>query len=176
MDISLLKKVLGLSVEEEETISAFNRYGIDLKKELHLSEGDYRTYLDCETDGICYVFTDEGVFFNNEDQIIGQGPLYLSSVFLYSEGTDGYKQYSKALPFDLDFTDSIDAIHAKLGAPHWDRKDDGSVISERWDVDSFRVHLFYSENQTPNIISIEYLPPKFSETLIVKNIDAHASA
>ena len=58
MDISLLKKILGLSVEEEETISAFNRYGIDLKKELHLSEGDYRTYLDREADGICYVFTD----------------------------------------------------------------------------------------------------------------------
>ena len=157
MNISLLKRILGRNVRDIEIINAFGQYGINLKKELQLSEGDYRTYLESQLNGICYVFTDEAVFLNNEEQIIGQGALYFSSVFLYAEGKDGYSEYPYDLPFGLDFTDSLNSIYTKLGPPHWDRKDGQVVVSERWDIDGFRVHLFYSENQTPCIISFEYL-------------------
>ncbi|WDE07040.1 hypothetical protein SG34_009195 [Thalassomonas viridans] len=56
----------------------------------------------------------------------------------------------------MNFKDTQDIIRAELGAPDWFRIDDDVLVSERWDKNNIRIHVFYSQPQmTPEIISYE---------------------
>ncbi|GLR13039.1 hypothetical protein GCM10007907_18290 [Chitinimonas prasina] len=83
--------------------------------------------------------------------------LYLSGVFLYAEGKDGYSQFKGNLPMGLSFSIDIKDIGKKLGSPSWVRKrEDGSIAAERWDnAADYRIHFSYSKSTSrPVLVSL----------------------
>ncbi|UUZ52818.1 hypothetical protein LP419_27055 [Massilia sp. H-1] len=74
-------------------------------------------YLERQAEGIAFTLTDEAMFLNKEDQTIGDGPLYLSGVFFYAEGVDGYTGYKDALPGRIGFFDEARRNCTKAWCP-----------------------------------------------------------
>jgi hypothetical protein len=157
MDIEKLLECLGEPISSQRLVSILREKGIDLLGELSLPEGEYRAYIERPSEGFSLVFTDEAVFLGKASQVIGKGELYLSGVFLYAEGKDGYTQFSGGLPKGLSFTLDQESVGKKLGISSWDRKrEDGSVAAERWDnVADYRIHITYSKSTSkPVLISL----------------------
>src|SRR5690606_14543460 len=102
---------------------------------LSLEDDDFDAYVEKRELGLCLLFTDEAKFLGLANQPIGQGKLYFSTVFFYSEGKDNYNQYKSDLPFGLSFNDTRQDVLMKLGQQSWQRlaKDGKRVISDRWD-------------------------------------------
>src|SRR5690554_5731079 len=96
---------LGSGSEDDSLVRCFKENSIELKNQLFLEDGLFRTYMEVQITGISLVFTDEAYFLGLPNQPIGQGELYFSGVFFYSEGKDGYTQYQGDLPFNLTFLD-----------------------------------------------------------------------
>jgi hypothetical protein len=87
-----------------------------------------------------------------------RGILVLAGCFFYSEGHEGYKQFSGKLPRGLSFSDSRDRIIQALGQPNWKREKEGRTISERWDYDKRSLHITYPKDRDGiKIISFELL-------------------
>lgn len=122
---------------------------------LALDEDDFDAYVEKQEFGFCLLFTDEAKFLGFSNQPIGQGELYFSTVFFYSENKDNYSEYKSDLPFGLSFNDTRQDVLKKLGPQSWQRlaKDGARVISDRWDNlpdVPYRLHVTY-DSQTGKI-------------------------
>jgi len=158
MDVGKLKLLLGRPVTDGELEEYMSSQAIDVSNELVLKSGDFNAYIERPKLGFSLIFTDESMFLGKEDQPIGKGPLFFVGVFFYSEGKDGYSQYSGDLPGDIKFSDHRGDVVAKMGEPSWQRKRraDGSIAADRWDFSDYRVHVTYSKaNYCPTIISMD---------------------
>lgn len=62
-------------------------------------------------DNFYYIFKSKGIDFsiNNSDIII--------AVFLYSESSDGHRQFQGKIPYNIEFTDNRKMVETKLGPP-----------------------------------------------------------
>ncbi len=157
METENLLECLGEPISSRRLASALQEESIDLSNGLILPEGEYRAYIERPTEGYSLAFTDEAVFSGIPNQPIGKGALYLSGVFLYTEGKDGYSQFVGKLPMGLSFFMSRKDIQKKLGSSSWDRKhSDASIAAERWDnVADYRIHITYSRSTSkPALISL----------------------
>ncbi|WP_447927010.1 hypothetical protein [Vreelandella sp. EE27] len=157
MEIENLLGCLGDAVSSRQLNSILQKEGIDLSSDLILPDSEYRTYIERPAKGYSLVFTDEAVFLGITNQPIGKSALYLSGVFLYGEGKDGYTQFNGKLPIGLSFSANQEDIKTMLGNPSWNRKrSDGSVAAERWDnIADYRVHITYTKpTSKPVLISL----------------------
>ena len=154
MNFEQISPLLGLPVTDPRLAGGLGAMGVDLAR-LALPEDDFRTYIEYQSAGIALVLTDEAYFLGRRDTPIGQGDLYLSGMFLYAEGVEGYSQYSYPLPFQLEFSNTREKVAALLGPSEWQRKrDDGTLWGERWLVDSGRrLHLTYKHGGQIAIVS-----------------------
>ncbi len=150
--------LLGLRVSEPTVVAELAAMGIDVRTQHSMiPPGEYRGYIEKPKDGFAVVLTDEAVFLGKGKSTIGGGVPYVSGLFFYAEGKDGYSQYSEELPYGLDFSQDRDSIVAKLGPPSWERKrEDGSVVADRWDYKTRRLHLTYSRAPlAPVVVSVQ---------------------
>jgi hypothetical protein len=157
MEIEDLLTCLGQSELDQRLIGILQEIGIDLPNELSLPEGEYRAYIERPNEGYSLVFTDEAMFLGKGNQAIGKGALYLSGIFLYAEGKDGYLQFEGELPMKLSFSNMREDIIEELGKATWNRaRADGSIAAERWDTAAdFRIHITYSKSTSkPVLISL----------------------
>lgn len=154
VDTKELLSFLGCPSSDKGLVDYLNAKQIFLTG-LSLEEDDFDAYVENQKLGFCLVFTDEAKFLGLANQPIGQGKLYFSTVFFYSEGKDNYTEYKSDLPFGFSFNDTRQDVLAKLGAPSWQRlaKDGVRVISDRWDNlpdVPYRLHVTY-DSQTGKI-------------------------
>ena len=78
----------------------------------------------------------------------------VSTIFFYSEGMNGYKQFIGMLPEGIEFGDSRSAVHQRLGKPS--ANGGGKVIQffgkvPKWDLydrKGFSLHIQYVDNET----------------------------
>lgn len=156
MNTNEVLKVLGQALTNKLLVDTFLNNNIDVKQSVELEDGEYRAYYEKENDGFSLMFTDEAMFLNKSSQPVGKGPLYFSGILLYAEGKEEFSQYKGALPHGLTFNDDITSIENKLGQSSWQRKrDDGSLIAKRWDLDDFRIHIsFFKKNSLPSVFNI----------------------
>jgi hypothetical protein len=145
MNVETLYPVLGLSATSLDVQTAFTNLDIDLTSELELPEDDFRAYIERPAAGVAFSFTDEAWFLGIADQPLRVGPLFFNVIFFYSDGVDGYSQYSHALPFGLTFSDDSGSARKKLGEPEWIRRtNDGKIGADRWEVSQKRrLHATY---------------------------------
>jgi len=134
--------ILGLNQEPKET-------------EFYVTESLDKTftYFDWDIFGLC-------IAFNNK---------IASSIFLYSEGYQGHKQYSGEIPMNVSFKDTRLKLHAKLGLPsdngfkYLDKEyNEFDIIfgkdKNRWDKWIFKdnsFHVQYFPNDTIEMITLE---------------------
>lgn len=157
MELDAMIRHFGEPVSMPGLVAYFAGIGVDLNDELVLPEGEFDAYVERPQEGYCAVFTDETMFLGLGNQSLGEGPLYLSGVFLYAGGKDGYDKYTGQLPFGMTFLRVRDEILTTLGPPSWqNQRDDGTVLAERWDNKAeFRIHITYSRTTgMPSVISL----------------------
>ncbi|KGJ93302.1 hypothetical protein GAB14E_2626 [Colwellia psychrerythraea] len=147
-----ITKLIGKPVSDEAINNWLTVEGHQLPV---LEEGDYRTYIESPEQGYSVIFSDESMFLGNEQQPIGAGELFLSGVFFYSDGLDGYEQFIDGLPKSIKFEDNYESLNNKLGIPEWKRHgEDEVLISERWAYGKLKIHVTYNSSGTIEIISI----------------------
>ncbi|WP_092051329.1 hypothetical protein [Planctomicrobium piriforme] len=86
--------------------------------------------------------------------IVGDFDGRVSTIFFYSEGMDGYRQFAGDLPDELQFQDSKECIHEKLGPPS--TSGGGEAIElfgrlpkwDRYDRDESSLHIQYLDDET----------------------------
>lgn len=154
-----LSQILGRSIADSEANNYFSALGINLATALSLPEGEYRTYIECRNEGICFVFTDEAMFLGQASTPVGSGPLYLSGMIFYSEEHEGYSQFKSQLPHDVSFSDSPAQLEDKLDKHEWERKGEaGRLFARRWSFpDGKRLHITFSTQQT--VLFVTYSIP-----------------
>jgi hypothetical protein len=160
MKLEALYPLLAKPIDLPDVRAAFNDLGIDVSEAV-LDDDDFRTYIERKALGVCLIFSDEAMFLAKGDQAIGTGPLYFSGFFLYSEGKDGYAQFSGPLPYNLKFSDTSTEAKAKLGQPEWNRISSKNFVkAERWDVSIDRqLHLTYNDGGTIELLTY-FVPDK----------------
>jgi hypothetical protein len=97
--------------------------------------------------GVSLFFQDPPRASNPTYHSLPKGILILYYCFFYSEGHEGYKQFTGKLPRGLSFSDSRDQIIQKLGQPNWKREKQGRTISEGWDNDNRSLHVTYFKDR-----------------------------
>jgi len=128
---------------------------INLREELKLENGEFTAYVERPNAGFCLVFRDEAMFLGKGSQGIGEGPLYFSGTFFYSEGKDGYSQFEGPLPGAIQFDDTRSSVINKLGPPIWQReRGDGSIAAEKWSINGLSLHVTYRKAGGVVLVSV----------------------
>lgn len=149
MELKVVLELLGMPIINKELLNSFSNFGINLLHELNLPDGEYRAYIERHNKGISFIFTDESMYLNFDEQSIGEGTLYFSGIFLYADGEDGYREFKGNMPMVLSFIKTRDEIVKYIGESSWKRKrQDGSIAADRWDnIEQlkFKIHITYSK-------------------------------
>lgn len=88
-------------------------------------------------DNFYYIFKSKGIDFsiNNSDIII--------AVFLFSESSDGHRQFQGKIPYNIEFTDNRKMVETKLGPP--DVNGGGGVLEyySIWKNNKIKISVTY---------------------------------
>lgn len=137
----------------------------DIKLPLYDEDGDlldeYNFYISKHEEGLSFIFTDESFYLNQEDKPITGEKIYLTTIFFYNDGVEGFSQYKNGLPFNLDFLMKKDELENTLGSPFFTKDDDeGIVRSQKWKIKDIPFTIFVSYNNKGEIryisLSIPY--------------------
>ena len=86
--------------------------------------------------GVSLAFKNKEYIESGGQRYSDKGPVSLIGIHLYSEGSEGYRQYQGELPFGLSLNDERDTVRRRVGQapesgggnkalgriwPHWDR-------------------------------------------------------
>jgi len=75
---------------------------------------EYNFYLSKYNQGLSFIFTDESFYLNQSDKhIIGEN-IYLTTIFFYNEGVEGFSQYKRGLHFEINFFNEAKSIREKF--------------------------------------------------------------
>lgn len=125
--------LLGCSKQEEDLQSLI---GLDINSkhfQTYLNKLESEPKISKYDDSYYYVFNTKGIdfLFSNTDTI--------TSVFLYSEGSDENRQFQGKTPYNIQFTDTRRDVEQKLGPP--DKNGGGGVISfySSWDMEGISI-------------------------------------
>ena len=145
LEINMIMSLLGHPVTDHELAVWLNSIGVD-SGGVVLESGKFTLHIEMMKEGFSLTFTDEAMYFGKQDQPVGDGPLYFTGVFFYSDGKDGYREYKGVLPMGLDFSNTHQEVLDCLGVPSYQRtRSDGSVISERWDHPDYSLSVTYAK-------------------------------
>ena len=137
-------RCLGKSHVDKELIQALKQIKVDLDEDLKLPEGENRAYVSKKSKGFSLVFTDEAYFKGLSPQKYRLGPLYLSCIFIYAEGENGFNQFVGDFYQSISLRSSRDEILNQLGDSDAKRTGpDGSrVLMDFWKtIAPFRVNI-----------------------------------
>lgn len=133
--------------------------GIDFdalgKSALVLSLNEQPTTKQIE-DRIYLKFVDAGIAFDIET---ADGKV--AAIFLYSEGLEGYKQFSGALPEGISFSSSRSNLQSHIGKPS--ASGGGQIIQpfgktnvwDRFDRENYCLHVRYADDEASiNLVTL----------------------
>ncbi len=98
--VSSQEDLLGSNVSSEKVQKYFSELGVE-PKYVNLNDND----------GYYYVYKTKGIEF----KISNSGIVEL--IWIFSEGSDGYRQFKGTIPHKLSFTDNRKVVEKKLGKP-----------------------------------------------------------
>jgi len=153
---SEIVSLLGLTIDDKKLIEGLEKNGIKVDEIKHEPKPDYFFFKEIN-EGFSLGFSDAAMYLlEKENDPVGNGPFFFTSLFLYSDGKEGYSQFKSEIPFDLHFSDTRNDIIKKLGDVSWQRKrNDNTVVADRWDNSENRLHItYYKESELPSVILI----------------------
>ena len=144
-----LENSLGCLSDSEEIKSLLTAYSVPNAR-IKLKRGENTAYVECEQHGIAWSF--DVVESRSEPRFakLPEGALVLSAVFLFAEGQQGNSQYQGRLPMSLNFEDSRNAVHGRLGAPN---KTNEFFPIDRWDLEDHQLAVNFNDEGS----RIEYI-------------------
>lgn len=160
-----LISLLGKSNTDEKLVEFFiENLFVKSKEEIKLpiydEDGDlldeYNFYISKYDDGLGFIFTDESFYFNQEDKPITGEKIYLTTIFFYNDGVEGFSQYKQGLPFNLKLSMNRAEIENILGVPLFTKDDDGVVRSQKWKIKGvpFTIYVSYTNRGEIRYISL----------------------
>ena len=87
------------------------------QNKMELKRGEFDIAFDAPEHGIDVIFSDPIPY--KTTNTLPEGALTLATVFFFSEGREGHRQYELALPADLVFGMSRDEVLQHLGTPEF---------------------------------------------------------
>lgn len=133
----------------------------DINLPLYDEDGDlldeYNFYISRYEEGLSFIFTDESFYLNQEDKPITGEKIYLTTIFFYNDGIEGFSQYNKGLPFNFDFSMKKNELENILGTPFFTKDDDeGGVRSQKWKIKDipFTIYVSYTNKGEIRYISL----------------------
>lgn len=131
----------------------------DIRLPIYDDSGDlldeYNFYISKYNEGLSFIFTDETFYLNQSDKPISGEKLYLTTIFFYNDGAEGFSKYSKGLPLNLSFFMDRNKLESIFGTPIFTKKDDGDIIrSQKWEIEDMPYTLYVSYN---NVGEIRYI-------------------
>ena len=137
-----IESLLGKAINDPEVQSLIKDAANDMHMTTFAIEDTY--YYSSKTKGI-------SLLFNKEDRI--------KTIFLYSEGRDGYKQYSGPIPRGFQFADTRATVNKKLGLPaRSGGGDDGPLgrvpIWDKYRFSKYAMHFQYRPAGTIELITL----------------------
>lgn len=160
MNIDKLIKLCGKEYRDKELVDFFKENNFDVVKSVHedMQTTAYKgmessVYADNKSKGYCLHFDDELAYFNAEDGRYGEsGRYYLTAIFFYSDGADGYHQYEGELVNGIRITDTRDEIRALMKKPY---KGHDFLDKDKWEnINGCTVSIDYKGDNTPFNICI----------------------
>ena len=175
MDIKEAIQYLSHNLNQDKKLQQFVELnGFDFQMALVIEDGyrsdtidknDGALYLASESEGFDFLFITENTFFCNKLHLpMIEGEWYLSTIFLYSEGTNGYSQYKGDLPYGVSFDMTQLEIHTILEEDIvFSRSNkEGTIVAEEWDYDYFSIYITYNPSTlTPKVVQIDTYSGKF---------------
>ncbi len=90
----------------------------------------------------------------------GDVPI-LTGCFFYSDGHDGYTQFSGSLPGGLQFADTLEQLVGKLGEPLGKREKNCRTVAEKWEIDGRSFHVTYKAKPASILVLSFSIPQNF---------------
>ena len=167
--IDNLSSFLGLSNQDEDLIKFFTENNFikrnnDLQLCLYDEDGEWLDehdlYIENHSKGLCFIFTDEAFFLENINKPLLGEVLYLSTIFFFNDGVDGYSKYNLGLPFSLEFSMKSDDLLKIFGNPIFYRKnEDGILVGQKWSFENVPYTLFVDYDVSGHIKHISLSIP-----------------
>jgi hypothetical protein len=122
----------------------------------------------CEDDEFYYdSYRDLGMSFLFEGS-----PEFLSAIFLYADGVDGYEEYKGSLPNSLNFSDTRQDVLQRLGQP---AKSGGNKYSDlmgeviphwgKYHIEDYHLHITFGRSEERiSLVTLMPLPDSQCET------------
>ena len=160
MDIYNLIELCGKEYRDKELVDFFKKNGFDVEKSVQewMKTTTYKgmessAYAINKKKGYSLHFSDELDYFNAEDGRYGEsGRYYLTAIFFYSDGADGYHQYEGELVNGIRITDTRDEIRALMKKPY---KGHDFLDKDKWEnINGCTVSIDYKGDVTPFSICI----------------------
>jgi len=149
-----LLSLLGKSNKDESLIDFFKSYDFiksrdDLKLPIYDEDGElldeYNFYLSKYNQGLSFIFTDESFYLNQSDKPITGENIYLTTIFFYNEGVEGFSQYKRGLPFEINFLMKQNQLEKNLGEPLFTKSDENLIVrSQKWQIKEYPFTLYVS--------------------------------
>lgn len=133
----------------------------NIKLPLYDEDGDlldeYNFYINKYEEGLSFIFTDESFYLNQEDKPITGEKIFLTTIFFYNEGIEGFSKYNNGLPFNFDFLMKKNELENILGTPLFTKDDDEGVVrSQKWKIKDipFTIYVSYTNKGEIRYISL----------------------
>ena len=162
MEIEKAIQYLQLNVNRnKKLISYFEKEGFDIAKALSVEDGfddggiykgDGELYLENTNSGFCFLLrTENSLYKKNHHLPIVEGDWVFTTIFLYSEGKDEYKQFQGVLPYDISFGETEDTMKKKIGV----EPDLVNNFIRKWDnLNGIELSLSSIEENKPKVIIV----------------------
>lgn len=168
--IDHLMSLMGKSNEDEILINFFIQNSFvesknDIVLPIYDEDGElldeYDVYINKYDEGLSFIFTDEAFYLNKSDKPITGEKIYLTTIFFYNDGVEGFSKYNKNLPFNITFSMNRNELANILGEPIFTKTDDDGVVrSQKWQIKNMPFTLYASYTNTGEIryvsLSIPY--------------------
>jgi hypothetical protein len=137
----MLIAALGRTHNESTVRNLLEQLGLENAK-IKLKRGDFDVGVESEAFGVALNFSDPETYGMQE--LVRDGALVLSTVFLYSEGVEDHRQFQGDLPAGLEFSMSREEVNRKLGRPEWTSP---ALPVDRWPIDGRRLVVRYHADE-----------------------------
>ena len=112
------------------------------------SEDEFIIYVEDKPHGYCLKLDEASTVKNPIVAGIPEGTPVLVGCFFFSEGVDGYRQFSGRLPRDILWSDGPETVLKKVGAPKFEfkNKTTGVLSTHRWDCGAWHLTVKYRDD------------------------------
>jgi len=147
----ILEAFLKPASDIENIFDGLNTYN---RPSLPDEDDGFYDWLLVRSKGVELGFTESNYYYSKDEWDWGRGELILTQAYFYS-ASEGIKEYTGKLPFNLLFSDDKESAREKL--KHYEPSRH-SFITDVWDIGNYRLTISYREKEGIDTVICRSLP------------------